>query len=630
MSTRVRSYSPYSLLVMCALCAQVACLDPEPEPDAQPDVPAADMMSSDMAPPGDMNAPQRDASIDMVDGQQDMADPVDMAEPVDLEMVEDMPVDMPTSGCDVEGDGTLESPVLLDGSLQAASCDDDVDWFGVALDPGCRLDVTLDQASADLTLELVRERGDRTLEPGVPSTSPSLSWTLPGQAEVVRVGVRAATTQTQTYTIDTQITCPTTPLTCEGGVDDLFEDNNDHSSGDNPAVIAPGDAWTASMCAAGANPFERYDYYTIEDEDRYQGCIISSHLSWPVTSQVEQERTPRRNWYRNNESLGLEHALGDEFGTVAPYQEVLRATWRLGDIKDDLVGLKDAPSPLIIPELDPNRYLDPELDFDPALTHWAYPRATAWLYDVDYHVRVSNDSYNQDGTAVIPEYGVEVKALCDFSCAPRPGDEFFGITEGDDWFDAYRGLRGGLDPDVALEQGGRLGGLARGIICESSAYNGYVDNGQFIEFERDIDQVNATAFGKGYVNGQLVGNDACTATLRVSWEGAQKPWIAWSTTSGNISEEVWTYDADVSQVNDASNPFFVHSSPATAFSSKGWQQPPSVFGWREEANHVELYATPELFNAPSATTVVQVALANPPGQPDGISWSVRYGCAEDF
>ena len=620
-----------SLAIGCAIAslALVAC---PTSPDApSDDAPETQDMSSvedlvdmrDASPPDMQVAP--DASPDVI--------APDMRSPTDPDMrVAEPEEDMQSAGspCDSEGASTRDAPLIISGSVTASTCAEDRDWFGVELGAGCRGTVTVTPSrGASVTAAAWREDGALIYEPGEASGDPrSLSITLGDAAETVLIGVSASGDGAEaTYQLDVMEECLSAPLDCSVS-DDLYEDNDDHSGGDNPAQIASGDRLTASMCAAGADPFARYDYYTIEDNERWRGCILASKLDWPVTPR-DDTRTNNRNWYRNNESLGLEHALGEDRAGGGPYQEVLRATWKLGDVDPERAADFETPM-LMIPELDPFAYIDPNLDFDPPASAWNYQRATAWLYPVDYHVRVSNESYSQDGTAVIDAYNLDVRTLCDFSCEPRQGDAFFGIPAGDDWFDAYRGLRGGLDPDVALEQGGRLGGLARGIACDASPYNGYVDTDDaFVTFPRDIDVVNATAFGKGYVDGRLSNNRECTATLRVSWEGDTAPLIAWSTGIVGDDQRVWTYDARVSTTNDQDNPFFAHSSPAAAFSSAGWRDaPPEAFEFTSAATHVELAATPDLFLGPTQSGVVQVAIANAGGAA-GTPWSVEYYCAED-
>lgn len=560
-----------------------------------------------------------------------VAMPRDMAQAFDLVIVEDQGE---LGRCEREGATSQEQPKVVTDEVAASLCTRDIDWFGVELAPGCRATIDVVPSSSLMTysLGIWRAAGQLISQEARSSSSldPSVVTLASMTPEVIRVSVTADDDAAGDYTVKVKVQCPQAALSCQLG-DDLFEDNNDHSRGDNPAKIAIGDVFMASMCAAGADPYARYDYYTLEDERRWRGCILGTKLTWPVTPRPDETRTNNRSWYRTYESLGLEHALGDSRAGGGPWQEVLRATWRLGEVDPARAAGFETPL-LLIPELDLVSYRDPNLDFEPAATRWSYQRASAWLYPVNYHVRVSNEAYAQDGSATIDAYTLDVRALCDFSCQPRPQDAFFGIPAGDDWFDAYRGLRGGFAPDLALEQGGRLGGLARGIACPSSPYNGYINvDDRFTPYPKDIDLINMTAFGKGYVQGRLVNNRACVATVRVEWSSPHPPLMAWSSGLIGADERVWTYDERVSKINDADNPFFAHASPASAFSSAGWlEDAPPGFKMTTGPGWAELSATPSLFTGPNQDGVVQLALAHAPENgPQGTPWSVEYRCGSN-
>lgn len=142
--------------------------------------------------------------------------------------------------------------------------------------------------------------------------------------------------------------------------------------------------------------------------------------------------------------------------------------------------------------------------------------------------------------------------------------------------------------------------------------------------------VTTSSFGYGYVDGELVeDSERCTGVLRVSWEGDRKPLVAWQTTSLTVEpdEHAWSYDPRVSTTNDADNPFYAHSSPSTAFSSRGWMEsPPEAFDMVEGDNWIEIRGNDALF---TPTTVTAGIAHDPAMGPEGTSWSARYYCLED-
>ncbi|MEO1272068.1 MAG: hypothetical protein AAFX99_28565, partial [Myxococcota bacterium] len=567
----------------------------------------------------------------------------------------------PTFMCDVGGPDNPNPIDIAEGAVEANTCSGDVDQFMMNVPEGCRAEFTL-SSDQELSMGLYRANGDMTYPTEVRDT---LRFTAPTGGAMVRLEVAAATdARDGSYGVTTTVQCPQLPFQCSEGGDDLYESND--NSVDNPSRVSPGDSLTAAMCGAGENIYawERFDVYTIEDNDRYQGCVLASKLTWPVTPPpAGAPEGNNRNQYRSTESLLMNHWMGGSGDDEVPSANVLRATWLLGMLDPERAPFFETPLWLLIPELDSLTYLDPIADFEPNMEMWELNKVSYYLYDTDYHIAVNNASYASDAT--IPEYNLDTKALCDFSCAPRPGDEDFGITEGDDWFDAYTGIGlTGLEPDLAFESSGRFGGFVRGIACTDSPYNGFVKNIRAIEQEegglqegdriyipedrcgqiddpsecsqtqvyrrypRDIDAVTAGSFGAGYVNGVLVDSDACTPVMRVSWED-HKPLIAWMTTHASGGNELaWTYDPQVSTVNDDQNPFFTHSSPDAAFSAKGWfDTPPSTFEFVEGDRWVELRGTDALG---AANTVVRVGIAhNPTNGNSGTRWSARYYCLED-
>ncbi|MCA9565897.1 MAG: hypothetical protein KC561_20510, partial [Myxococcales bacterium] len=366
----------------------------------------------------------------------------------------------------------------------------------------------------------------------------------------------------------------------------------------------------------------------------------ASRLTWDVAEDDS------RNYNRTDNSLELQHSFWTVYDGSGPQADVPSATWPPIVLDPVLEGLfYDTYAEFNYPDLSPNDYLVPG-DLPPASEghdSFIYHRTTAWLWPADYHVLVRGGADVDDAPDIFPEYRLETRVLCEFTCEAQEDGGFFGIPSGDDWFDAYDGITGRAA--VASVSGGssddRSNGLARGIACPTSPYNGYIDDNstpstdddQFIYYPKDIDVVSASGFGQGYVNGTYVTNNTqCTGVLRVDWEAANPPLIAWRTTHDNLTDSVFPFGgATVSTTNDDDNPFYAHTSPASAFSAGGWTTVPDFFDAESGSGYAQLTEDFESFpGGDSAVIYVEVAIAhNPLNGDSGTDWTVRYFCAED-
>jgi len=299
-------------------------------------------------------------------------------------------------------------------------------------------------------------------------------------------------------------------------------------------------------------------------------------------------------------------------------------------------------------------YIDPVNEAEGALfrERFVNHRVSDWLLGADFHISVENQA-----PELGVEYRVDVRALCDFSCTPRPGDAFFGLPAGDDYYEAFDFLGERPGVDLGFPMSTRTSGVARGIVCDTSPYNHYVEDqgdtdplndldgdpcNDYLESWTggDIDVVSVTGFGHGMVDGALVTNDDdCTGVLRIEWSGANAPTVAFRTTAitvstgvtGWVDEAPWTYDASFDTSAYMTSDFYLHvSNPPASYAKDGFQNPPGTeyFSTRRGDNFIELVEGPDLIIAPSNSVVVDAALANNAGEP-GTPWVASYFCDED-